>query len=75
MKYITQVKAFYEPDNNTPKSRTFIKIINAKDETDAYLQAVGIECQLMDENEEIVDTNVATLPYRDDIIIVDEEWA
>lgn len=74
MKYIATIKTFYEPDNNTPESRTFIQIISAENEGDAYTQAVGIECRLLDEDEEIVDTNVFTTPYSDDLIVVDEEW-
>lgn len=74
MKYILAITAFCEPDNNTPISRTDIKIIKADNMVKALELAEDTERQFI-EGEEVVDVNIKVLDYEEDMFItVGETW-
>lgn len=76
MKYILTITVFCEPDNNTPASETYIKIIKADSKVKALEIAKDIERQLAEEDKEVVDSEVDVKDYEENMLIpVGTTWA
>lgn len=75
MKYIITITVFCEPDNNTPASRTYIKIIKANSKVQALDLAQDIEREIAEEDDEVMDSHIDVKYYMENMLIpVGETW-